>query len=94
MEQARAEKRVLVDDRRRRLVSLDAKQLKCQKYKGRRWALDFFRQLIEESGAEECQGLDWIITRDMLGLCRSFLYGRGGPQGFFNAPDVQPGPGN
>ena len=93
MEQARAEKRSMVDHLRRSLVLLDVKQRKCRKYKGRRWALDFFRQLIEESGAEECQGLDWIITRDMLALCRDFHAGRG-PQGVFNAPDVQPGPGN
>ena len=84
----------MVKTRLGRLEWLDGRQRKCRKYKGRQTAAAFFRQLIDESGAEECRRLAWIMTLDMQELGQDFVAGKG-PKGFFNFPaDVQPGPDN
>ena len=58
----------MVNTRLGRLDWLYGMQRKCRKYKGRQTAVDFFRQLIEESGAEECRRLARIMTLDMQEL--------------------------
>ena len=93
MPEAKREKICMVDTRWGRLGRLDEQRRRCRRYEGRKSAIDFFRKLIDESGAEECRWLDGIMTLDMQKLCHDFVGGNG-PKGFFNNPGFQPGPDN
>ena len=83
----------MMEGRRNRLARVDEQRRACKGYKGLQTAVALFHQLIEESGAEECRRLNWIMKQDMQQLCRRFDAEQG-PLGVFNSPDFQPGPGN
>ena len=95
---AKRKRERMVELRRNRLAWVDEERRACKGYKGLQTAVALFHQLIEESGAEECRRLNEIMKLDMQMLCRSFHAGSTvstlGTLGFFNSPDVQPGPGN
>ena len=93
MPEAKRVRRDIVEGLLGEVVRLDKRKRACRRYKGWGSAVAFFHQLIDESGAEECRRLDWIMPLDMQKLCHDFFAGRG-PQGFFNNPGFQPGPDN
>lgn len=67
----------IVQRGRNSLARVDKERRACKGYKGLQTAVALFHQLIEESGAEECRRLNWIMTLDMQKLCRGFHAGRG-----------------
>ena len=73
----------IVQRGRNSLARVDKERRACKGYKGLQTAVALFHQLIEESGAEECRRLNWIMTLDMQKLCRGFHAGRGPLGGIF-----------
>ena len=85
--------RQMVATRLKNWNSLEARKSRCRGYGGRQWASDFFIQMIDESGAEECRQLAWIMDLDMGELCGRFLKGQG-PAGYFDRIHLHLEPGD
>ena len=72
----------LVKSLLKNLMYLDERKRDCRGYEGWQSALAFFQQLIDESGAEECRPLTWIMRQDLVAICDDFFRDKV-PKGFF-----------